>query len=151
FILASFSIASFISEHCYRTLSDRIGRQPRLLGGLFVFLLSFLVFPIFSNSVVVLYFIRFFADMASGALYVATTSMVAGITSIESRTKYMGLIGMAMGIGFVFGPGVGGLLATVSISAPFFMTSVIILVALIFSIIKIEETYNRHTEMVRGI
>ena len=58
---------------------------------------------------------------------------------------------MAMGIGFVFGPGVGGLLATVSISAPFFMTSVIILVALIFSIIKIEETYNRHTEMVRGI
>src|SRR5699024_12645504 len=65
--------------------------------------------------------------------------------------NYSGLIGMAMGIGFVFGPGVGRLLSTVSISAPFFMTSVIILVALIFSIIKIEETYNRHTEMVSGI
>src|SRR5699024_12716972 len=116
-------------------LAERIVIIPLLVGVFFVFMLSFLVFSIFSHSLVILYSCRFFAGMASGALYVATTSMVADITSIESRSKYMGLIGMAMGIGFVFGPGVGGLLATVSISAPFFMTSVIILVALIFSII----------------
>lgn len=151
FIIAIYSIASFISAPFFGTLSDRIGRKPLLIGGLFVFMLSFLVFAIFSNSLAVLYISRFIAGMASGALYVATTSMVADITSIETRTKYMGLIGMAMGIGFVFGPGIGGLLASVSVSAPFFMTAIIIFVALIFSVLKIQETYRSNTEIERGI
>ncbi|OFO54184.1 MFS transporter [Nosocomiicoccus sp. HMSC059G07] len=151
FIIAIYSIASFISAPFFGTLSDRIGRRPLLIGGLFVFMLSFLVFAIFSNSLAVLYISRFIAGMASGALYVATTSMVADITSIETRTKYMGLIGMAMGIGFVFGPGIGGLLASVSVSAPFFMTTIIIFVALIFSVLKIQETYRSNTDIERGI
>lgn len=151
FIIAIYSIASFISAPFFGTLSDRIGRRPLLIGGLFVFMLSFLVFAIFSNNLAILYISRFIAGMASGALYVATTSMVADITSIETRTKYMGLIGMAMGIGFVFGPGIGGLLASVSVSAPFFMTAIIIFIALIFSVLKIQETYRSNTDIERGI
>lgn len=151
FIIAIYSIASFISAPFFGTLSDRIGRRPLLIGGLFVFMISFLVFAIFSNSLAILYISRFIAGMASGALYVATTSMVADITSIETRTKYMGLIGMAMGIGFVFGPGIGGLLASVSVSAPFFMTAIIIFIALIFSVLKIKETYRSNTEVERAI
>lgn len=145
FVLAIYSIASFISAPFFGILSDKIGRRPLLIVGLLVFALSFFVFAIMSHSLTVLYITRFVGGMASGALYTATTSMVADLTSVQERTKYMGLVGMSMGFGFVFGPGIGGMLGSVAMSMPFFMTSAVILVALIVAFLFIQETYKPST------
>ena len=145
FVLAIYSIASFISAPFFGILSDKTGRRPLLIVGLLVFALSFFVFAILSHSLTVLYITRFVGGMASGALYTATTSMVADITSVQERTKYMGLVGMSMGFGFVFGPGIGGMLGSVAMSMPFFMTSAVILVALIVAFLFIQETYKPST------
>lgn len=145
FVLAIYSIASFISAPFFGILSDKTGRRPLLIIGLLVFALSFFVFAVLSHSLTVLYITRFVAGMASGALYTATTSMVADLTSVQERTKYMGLIGMSMGFGFVFGPGIGGMLGSVAMSLPFFMTSAVILVALIVAFLFIQETYKPST------
>lgn len=145
FVLAIYSIASFISAPFFGILSDKTGRRPLLIVGLLVFALSFFVFAILSHSLTVLYITRFVGGMASGALYTATTSMVADLTSVQERTKYMGLVGMSMGFGFVFGPGIGGMLGSVAMSMPFFMTSAVILVALIVAFLFIQETYKPST------
>lgn len=145
FVLAIYSIASFISAPFFGLLSDKVGRRPLLLGGLIVFAFSFFIFGVFSSSLKVLYISRFIGGMASGALYTSTTSMVADLTSVAERTKYMGLVGMSMGIGFVFGPGIGGLLESISVSAPFFMTTVVILIALLVTVVYIKETYKPST------
>ncbi len=145
FVLAIYSIASFISAPFFGMLSDKIGRRPLLIVGLLVFALSFFVFAVMSHSLTVLYITRFVGGMASGALYTATTSMVADLTSVQERTKYMGLVGMSMGFGFVFGPGIGGMLGSVAMSMPFFMTSAVILVALIVAFLFIQETYKPST------
>lgn len=145
FVLAIYSIASFISAPFFGMLSDKIGRRPLLIVGLLVFALSFFVFAVMSHSLTVLYITRFVGGMASGALYTATTSMVADLTSVQERTKYMGLVGMSMGLGFVFGPGIGGMLGSVAMSMPFFMTSAVILVALIVAFLFIQETYKPST------
>ena len=73
--------------------------------------------------------------------------MVADITTREERTKFMGLVGMCIGFGFIFGPGVGGLLAGISLSFTYYMTTVVILGALVFSLIKVPETYKRQTNV----
>lgn len=145
FVLAIYSIASFISAPFFGLLSDKIGRRPLLIGGLIVFAFSFFIFGVFSSSLKVLYISRFIGGMASGALYTSTTSMVADLTSVAERTKYMGLVGMSMGLGFVFGPGIGGMLESIAMNAPFFMTTVVILGALIVAVIYIKETYKPST------
>lgn len=141
-LLAVYSLAGFLSAPFFGRLSDRFGRRPILLYGLLVFSFSFLLFGTFIDVLWILYISRLIGGAASGALYTATTSMVADITTRETRTKYMGLVGMCVGMGFIFGPGVGGILADVSLSLPYYMTTVVIICALLFSIFKIKETYR---------
>lgn len=150
-LLAVYSLASFLTAPFFGRLIDRFGRRPVLLYGLLVFAMSFLVFGIFIDHLWILYISRLFGGAASGALYTATTSMVADITSREDRTKYMGLIGMSIGMGFIFGPGVGGLLAEISLSFAYYMTTLVILGALLFSIFKVRETFKPDTETRKEI
>lgn len=146
-LLAIYSLASFLSAPFFGRLSDKIGRRPLLIGGLSTFAFSFLIFGLFIDNLPILYISRIIGGAASGALYTATTSMVADITTREERTKYMGLVGMCIGFGFIFGPGVGGLLAGISLSFAYYMTTVVILGALVFSLIKVPETYKRQTNV----
>lgn len=146
-LLAIYSLASFLSAPFFGRLSDKIGRRPLLIGGLSAFAFSFLIFGLFIDNLPVLYLSRIIGGAASGALYTATTSMVADITTREERTKYMGLVGMCIGFGFIFGPGVGGLLAGISLSFAYYMTTIVILGALVFSLIKVPETFKRQTNI----
>lgn len=150
-LLAVYSLASFLTAPFFGRLIDRFGRRPVLLYGLLIFALSFLMFGIFIDHLWILYISRLIGGAASGALYTATTSMVADLTSREERTKYMGLIGMSIGMGFIFGPGVGGLLAGISLSFAYYMTTLVILGALLFSIFKITETFKTTTDTRKEI
>lgn len=145
-LLATYSIAGFIVAPLFGRLSDKYGRRPVLLGGLIVFSLSFLFFGLYIDNLVIMYIARVFGGIASGALYTATTSMVADISSREERTRYMGLIGMSIGLGFIFGPGVGGILGDINLSFAFYMTATVLAGAFVFALIKIEETYKPSTE-----
>lgn len=145
-LLAVYSLASFLSAPFFGRLSDKIGRRPLLLGGLAAFAFSFLIFGLFIDNLTILYLSRVIGGAASGALYTATTSMVADITTREERTKYMGLVGMCVGLGFIFGPGVGGILAGISLSFAYYMTTIVITGALIFSLLKVPETYSQKTQ-----
>ena len=150
-LLAIYSLASFLSAPYFGRLSDRVGRRKILLYGLLAFAFSFFIFGVFIDNLLILYISRIVGGAASGALYTATTSMVADITTRETRTKYMGLIGMSIGMGFIFGPGIGGLLAGISLSLAYFMTTLVILATLIFSIFKIKETYKPTTNVRKNI
>lgn len=145
-LLATYSIAGFIVAPLFGRLSDKYGRRPILLSGLIVFALSFLFFGLYIDNLVIMYIARVFGGIASGALYTATTSMVADISSREERTRYMGLIGMSIGLGFIFGPGVGGILGDINLSFAFYMTAAVLAGAFVFALIKIEETYKPSTE-----
>lgn len=150
-LLAVYSLASFLSAPFFGRLSDKYGRRKILLYGLFAFALSFFIFGVFIDNLFVLYISRILGGAASGALYTATTSMVADITTRETRTKYMGLVGMAIGMGFIFGPGIGGLLAGISLSLAYYMTTFVILVTLVVAILKIKETYHPTTSVRKDI
>jgi MFS family permease len=113
-IIASFSAMQFIFSPIWGRLSDRIGRRPVLLFSTLGAAGSYVLFAIgcgMENHVVGLWVLvaaRMFAGICGGNITVAQ-AYIADITPPEQRSKKMGLIGMAFGLGFIFGPIIGGL------------------------------------------
>ncbi len=113
-IIASFSAMQFIFSPIWGRLSDRYGRRPILLvstAGAAISYVLFAVGAILSSHVAGLALIlvaRSFAGLFGGNITVAQ-AYIADISAPEQRSKRMGLIGMAFGLGFIFGPAIGGL------------------------------------------
>jgi MFS family permease len=112
-IIASFSAMQFIFSPIWGRLSDRHGRRPILLISTAGAALSYALFAVgsgFENHALALGALlvsRIFAGACGGNITVAQ-AYVADITPPELRSKRMGLIGMAFGLGFIFGPAISG-------------------------------------------
>ena len=106
---ASFSAMQFIFMPIWGRLSDRVGRRPILLLGLFGSFASYLAFGL-AGSLPLLFVSRMFAGIA-GATVSTAQAFIADTTTPENRAKGMGLLGAAFGLGFVFGPAIGGVLS----------------------------------------
>lgn len=109
-LMASYSLVQFICSPVWGHLSDRYGRRPVFLAGLAGFALSFLLMGLAQN-LLGLFAGRILGGLLSAALIPTAMAMVSDLTSAEERGKGMGLAGAAMGLGFVFGPAIGGLLS----------------------------------------
>ncbi len=113
-IIASFSAMQFIFSPIWGKLSDRHGRRPILLISTAGAALSYVLFAIgsgFENhaaALAALLVSRVFAGACGGNITVAQ-AYIADITPPENRSKRMGLIGMAFGLGFIFGPAISGI------------------------------------------
>ncbi len=113
-IIASFSAMQFIFSPIWGRLSDRHGRRPILLISTAGAACSYVLFAIgsgFENHSLALGALlvsRIFAGACGGNITVAQ-AYIADITPPENRSKRMGLIGMAFGLGFIFGPAISGI------------------------------------------
>lgn len=105
---ASFSLVQFLFSPLWGRLSDRIGRRPVLMGGLAASAIFYLLFAYaaWKESLALMFVSRIGAGIA-GATIATAQAYVADCTSKEERTRAMALIGMAFGLGFVFGPLLG--------------------------------------------
>ena len=106
-LASSYSLAQFIVSPYWGKLSDRFGRKPILLITSFGFALSYLLW-FFSSSFVVFCLARLLGGLMGGNIGVAAAAM-ADMSTTEKRVRAMGLVGAVMGIGFLFGPLIGGL------------------------------------------
>ena len=107
-LMASFSAMQFLFAPLWGRISDRIGRRPVIMVGLFASLICYLLFgwATVRKSLVLLFVSRIGAGMA-GATISTAQAYIADTTSVEGRAKGMALVGMAFGIGFTFGPLLG--------------------------------------------
>jgi multidrug resistance protein len=117
----SFSLMQFIFAPIWGRLSDRIGRRPIIVFGLLGSCLSYLAFGL-ATSLTALFAARIFAGIA-GANIPTAQAVVADITTPENRAKGMGMIGAAFGMGFIFGPAIGGFLSRYGYATPAFFAS----------------------------
>ena len=129
-LLTIYALASFFTAPLWGALSDRTGRKKLILIGLLGFSLSFFLFAFFIENIILLYVSRVVGGVFSGALYTAVTGFVGDMTTEENRNKYMGFLGMSIGLGFIFGPAIGGVLGDINLQAPFIASG--ILTALLF-------------------
>ena len=116
-LLASYGCAQFLSAPLLGALSDRFGRRPMLLLSIFGLSVNFLVTSI-SPWLWLLLVARLFGG-GLGASYTIAGAYIADITTPENRSKGFGLIGAAFGLGFIFGPALGGVLAGHSLRLPY--------------------------------
>jgi MFS family permease len=99
-------------------LSDRIGRRPVLLVSIAMTAVAFLGYAV-APTFAWLLASRLFAGAATANIAIAQ-AYVADVTTPEGRAKGMGVIGAAFGLGFVFGPAIGGWLSGYDLSWPGF-------------------------------
>lgn len=117
-IVASYSIMQFFFVPWLGKLSDRIGRRPVILVSTAGSTLSYVLFATASygegsSGLWMLLVSRVFAGIAGANLSVAS-AYIADVTAAENRSKGLGLIGIAFGVGFMIGPAIG------AVSAKFF-------------------------------
>ena len=134
----SYSFMQFLFSPLWGRLSDRIGRRPVILGSLIATAVAYVVFGL-ATSLPVLFASRIFAGIAGGVIP-TTQAYVADTTTPAERTKGMGLIGAAFGLGFIFGPALGGVLSRYGYSIPAFAAAGIALLAALFAFVLLPES-----------
>lgn len=145
-MLTVYSLASFFTAPLWGKLSDSVGRKQLILTGLVGFCLSFIIFAIFIDNLFILYISRVVGGLFSGALYTAVTGFIGDMTNDEDRNKYMGFMGMSIGLGFIFGPAIGGVLGHFSLQLPFIVSSILIAFLFIYATFVLQEP-KRHKEV----
>lgn len=105
-IIASFSATQLAAAPLWGRVSDRRGRRPLIIAGLFASAVSYLIFGL-AESVAVLLLSRMAAGAAGGTVSVAQ-AYVADTTAAEDRARGLGLLGAASGLGVMLGPALGG-------------------------------------------
>jgi len=102
-------------------LSDRFGRRPVLLVSIAGTAVGFALMGM-AQSLTLLFVARILAGITGGNISIPQ-AYIADVTAPEKRSRAMGLIGAAFGLGFTFGPLIGGLMSRISYGAPFFFAA----------------------------
>jgi DHA1 family tetracycline resistance protein-like MFS transporter len=116
-----YSLMQFLFVPVWGRVSDRVGRRPVLLWSVAGTAASMAALGggiAWGQSVLWLFAARAFSGIATANLGTAS-AYIADITRPEERAKGMGLIGAAFGLGFIIGPGVGGLLSRIAVNGRF--------------------------------
>jgi len=138
-ILATvFAVMQFIFGPIIGSLSDRFGRRPVLLTSLAVMAVDYLVMAV-AGTIWLLFLTRVIGGITA-ATYGTATAFIADISAPEKKAANFGLVGAAFGIGFVFGPAIGGLLAEFGTRAPFYAAAGLAGANLVFGYLVLPET-----------
>ncbi len=137
-LMASYSIAQFVFSPVWGAISDRIGRRPVLLvtilGGACA-----MVATAVAGTFAILLLARVLAGIF-GANISTATAYIADVTPAKDRAKGMGIIGAGFGLGFIFGPALGGILSVHGYALPILVGAALGLFNFIFAYFVLEES-----------
>ena len=143
----SFSLMQFLFAPFWGRLSDRIGRRPVILIGLIGSALSYSLFAL-ASSLPMLFVARCLAGIA-GANIPTAQAFIADITTKENRARGMGMIGAAFGLGFIFGPAIGGFLSHWGYAAPAWFAAAISFANFVAALFLLPESRSTSDERER--
>lgn len=137
-MMTSYSAAQLVGASMLGRLSDRIGRRPVLLLSLFGSAVS-LAASGMAGSLVTLIVSRALAGLFGGSIP-AAQAFIADLTPPTERAKYMGLLGASIGMGFVFGPGIGAGLIGYGFGAAAFVAAGLAAANFLFALALLKES-----------
>ncbi len=140
-LFASFSLAQLVASPLLGAWSDRWGRRPILIFSLLGTVVSFVMLAL-AHSLAMLFAARI-VDGLSGGNITTARAYIGDIATDENRAKSFGILGAAFGLGFIIGPGLGGLFARISYTAPIWAAAAITVAATLFAWLWLPETVHR--------
>ena len=139
----AFAASQFIASPFMGSLADRWGRRPLVLTALGTFVLVNIAY-LFAPSVLAFILIRGAGGAFTAGLFPAAMGIVGDIVPEKERAKWIGVVMGGYGVGFIFGPALGGFLYDGwGFAAPFIISAVLALAAFLAAAILIPETRPR--------
>lgn len=137
---AVYSLMQFLAAPVWGNLSDRLGRRPVLLGTISMTLAGHATFAA-ATSLTMLFLARALAGTGAGNIATAQ-AVLADTNEASERSRAMALIGAAFGVGFIFGPALGGILFHFDHRAPAAFGAILSLINFIFVALFLPETHR---------
>ncbi len=138
-LVASYALMRLIFGPLWGVVSDRIGRKPVLMIGVFGYAVTMFFFAI-STQLWMLFAARILSGILSSATSPTTMAYISDSTSEEDRGGGMGVLGAAVGLGTILGPGLGGWLSGDSLARPFFLAAALSAVAVVLIYLLLPES-----------
>lgn len=136
-----YGICQLVAAPGLGLLSDRFGRRPILFICLLGSAIGYLLFGL-GGSLWILFLGRII-DGLTGGNFSVLFAYIADITEPEERGKYFGIVGGFSGVGFIVGPSIGGLLATINYNTPFLVAAAVILLDIVWGFFFLPESLSK--------
>jgi len=140
-LMAVYSLMQLLFAPMWGRVSDRIGRKPVIMIGIIGLSLSFFLMAL-STELWMLFAARIIGGLLSSANMPTVMAYVADITSEEDRGKGMGIIGASVGLGFIFGPAIGGIFSQSSLNMPFYLAGATSLITFLLVTFVLKESLS---------
>ena len=141
FLMFAYAAVQFFFAPVLGNLSDRYGRRPVLLFSLFGFGIDYL-FLALAPTYGWLFAGRVIAGI-TGASFTTGAAYISDVSTDENRAKNFGMIGAAFGLGFIFGPMIGGLLGKIGPRIPFYAAAILALLNWIYGYFVLPESLSK--------
>ncbi len=145
-LMAIFSLMQFLFSPFWGDLSDRYGRKPILMIGILGNGISMILMGM-STELWMLFSSRALAGLLSSATLPTAMAYISDSTDEDQRGGGMGVIGAAFGLGMVLGPGIGGMMSDISLSAPFFLAAGLSALSLLFIWFMLPESLSKENRL----
>jgi len=145
-LVASYSLLQLVLAPLWGRASDRFGRRPVLLIGLTGSVVSYLLFAVAGSYTLLL--LSRVIDGASGASINVAQAYLADETRSTQRARAMGIVGAAVGVGFIVGPILGGITADISPMLPGLLAAAITAINLLVAVVILPESRQRRRATV---
>ena len=139
-LFAVYSLMQFIFSPILGSLSDKYGRRPVLFFSILGSAVGYFMIG-FAGALWMVFAGRIIAGITGGNISTAQ-AYIADVTSKENRAKGMGLFGAMFGLGFIFGPAIGGILSRFGIGVPFIFAAVLSLLNAVLVYLILPETVS---------
>ncbi|HET6941025.1 MAG TPA: MFS transporter [Sphingomicrobium sp.] len=141
YMLVAYAGMQFLAGPVIGNIGDRFGRRPVLLACVVAFTIDYGLMAI-APTIAWLFLGRAIAGIA-GASYGPANAVLADVTRPEERARVFGLMGAAFGGGFILGPAIGGLIATLGTRAPFIAAASLAAINSLWVLVALPETLRK--------
>ena len=138
-LMSTYSLMQLVCAPIWGALSDRYGRKPILCVGVLGYTVCLFLIGL-AQSFTMLFVARSLSGILSSATMPTAMAYIGENSPQKERSKGMGQLGAAVGVGVIIGPLLGGVLSAKSLSLPFFVGSGLALLSLLLVVFFLPES-----------
>jgi MFS family permease len=138
---ATYAVMELFASPVIGALSDRFGRRPVLIACVTGTMLAYIMLGLAQSLAVI--FLAVALDGITGGTLATAYAYVADVTTPENRSRGMGMVGAAFGLGVIAGPAFGGLLSQYGLALPALIAAGVAGANIVFGLLVLPESLPR--------